>query len=81
MEPRIMVSPVKSLVELLGFPLYENKKAVVVEGEGGGGEVVTVVSALSVTGLVIHPTGLPVTVFADVLIVTVQLWPFLIADR
>lgn len=75
-----MVSPVKSLVELLGFPLYENKKAVVVEGEGGG-EVVTVVSELSVTGLVIHPTGLPVTVFADVSIVTVQLFPFLIADR
>ena len=70
-----MVSPVKSLVELSGFPLYENKKAVVAEGDR------MVVSELSVTGLVIHPAGLPFTVFAIVSIVTVQLFPFLIAAR
>ena len=70
-----MVSPVKSLVELLGFPLYENKKAVVAEGD------IMVVSELSVTGLVMHPTGLPVTVFAVVSMVTVQLAPLLIAAR
>ena len=72
-----MVSPVKLLVELFGFPLYENKKAVVPEGE-----VASVVPELSVTGLVIQTlVEVLVLLTAVALKFIVQLCPFLIADR
>jgi hypothetical protein len=72
-----MVSPVKLLVELFGFPLYENKKAVVPEGE-----VASVVPELSVTGLVIQTLVEVLLLLTPVeLKLTVQVCPFFMAAR